>query len=154
MTDDCSFSLFVLLPGWHVEPPRPAPYVVRRASSAPDDEEVADQDQVPSLTLALLCACPGLVVGLFPSPFLVRMILFVRQPHLFLSLYTPLLRPYSFLGASFSFLGEFDSFSFLGEDDSFCEAATSFSFLVYPSASPFLFSPLSMVFSSKSNIAP
>ena len=61
---------------------------------------------------------------------------------------------FSFLGASFSFLGEFDSFSFLGEDDSFCVAATSFSFLEYPSASPLLFSPLSMAFSSKSNIAP
>lgn len=135
MTDDCSFSLFVLLPGWHVEPPQRAPYVVRRVSSAPDDEEVADQDQVPSLTLALLCACPGLVVGLSPSPsldlslslswmrspslflehpfpfwvslipfpFLVRMILFVWQPHLFLSLNTPLLHPYSFLPSLWSF---------------------------------------------------
>ena len=137
MTDDYSFSLFVLLPGWHVEPPQRAPYVVLRASSAPDDEEVADQDQVPSLTLALLCACPGLVVGLSPSPsldlslslswmrlrspslflehpfpfwvnlipfpFLVRMILFVRQPHLFLSLNTPLLRPYFFLLSLWSF---------------------------------------------------
>ena len=137
MTDDCSFSLFVLLPGWHVEPPQRAPYVVLRASSAPDDEEVADQDQVPSLTLALLSACPGLVVGLSPSPsldlslslswmrlrspslflehpfpfwvsvipfpFLVRMILFVRQPHLFLSLNTPLLRPYFFLLSLWSF---------------------------------------------------
>ena len=103
--------------------------------AAGDDEEVADQDQVPLLTLALLCACPGLVVGLSPSPsldlslslswmrspslflehpfpfwvslipfpFLARKILFVRQPHLFLSLNTPLLHPYSFLPSLWPF---------------------------------------------------
>ena len=62
---------------------------------------------------------------------------------------------FSFLGDkdSFSFLGELDSFSFLGE--SFCDAETSFSFLGDPSLSPcLLFSPLSMVFSSKSKMAP
>jgi len=63
---------------------------------------------------------------------------------------------FSFLGdkESFSFLGELDSFSFLGVEDSFCDADKSFSFLGDPSLSPLFFSPLSMVFSSKSNMAP
>ena len=63
---------------------------------------------------------------------------------------------FSFLGdkESFSFLGEIDSFSFLGVEDSLCEADKSFSFLGDPSLSPLFFSPLSMVFSSKSNMAP
>jgi len=63
---------------------------------------------------------------------------------------------FSFLGdsESFSFLGEVDSFSFLGVEESFCDADKSFSFLGDPSLSPLFFSPLSIVFSSKSNMAP
>ena len=87
--------------------------------------------------------------------------LFLSRPRRGLVSFLLLLESFSFLDVdSFSFLGDKDSFSFLGELDSFlgesfCDAETSFSFLGDPSLSPcILFSPLSMVFSSKSKMAP
>ena len=86
--------------------------------------------------------------------------LFLSRPRRGLVSFLLLLESFSFLDVdSFSFLGDKDSFSFLGELDSFlgesfCDAETSFSFLGDPSLSPLLFSPLSMVFSSKSKMAP